>query len=189
MLAASEKRLWVGALLGVLSAPLFLVGTRDLVRGLPADGRGRTAAPVIGALLTTAHVLSPFMHGSFGPMGIAYRRAQEAENSGADQATVDALVGLGNRIQKGLTVPYAVYFTALTGASAIMTTGIARGRTTFPRWTAAVLPPIWPVIGASAATGNPRAKRTRAQVLKGAGMSLGLAASFLTSALVRRREN
>lgn len=180
MLPASYRRLRAGALLG-LSAPLQLAAGHDQARAI-----GGKAGTVVGALLSVTHVLSPFMHGSFGPMGQAFKAAQEELESGGDPATVDALVAQGNSIKKALNVPYMVFFAAAGTASAIATERILRGKTSLPRWSAAVIPPALPIAAMSALTGTTPAKRTVLQPLQGAGMSLGLLVSFTAGALVRR---
>lgn len=187
MLPASSRRLRIGALLGVLPVPLYILSTLDQASGIADGGRSPRAGIAAGALAGAAHSLSPIMHGSHQYAGEAFKAAQQALEDGAEEGTVDELVAQGNRVMKALDVPYLVYGALTLASSLVMTERIARDRTAYPRWSAAVVPPLWPIVAMTAVTASPAAKRSRFQPLQGAGISLGLAVSFAASTVLHRR--
>lgn len=181
MLSATRNRLRVGALLGVVTAPLWAPGSIAQARSLRG---GRRARWMVAGLMLSAHALSPFMHGSFGPMGEAFQDAEQAIERGAGQDEVDRLVGRANRIRDRLGPAYRAYGLCVAGASVLMTERILRGQSDLPRWAALVVPPALPIITMTRVTGSRRVRESRWRPLQGSGLSLGLMASFAASAII-----
>ncbi|WP_438490272.1 DUF6796 family protein [Streptomyces sp. S186] len=147
MLPASTTRLAWGALLGVLTGPLYLAACWHLYRGL------RPARPLLSLppflLLATGFVLAPFVHGSFYYWGQA---AKAIHDSGATSATLLALPGDFATV---LFIAYALLLVCWLTASLWMAVAILRGTTSFPRWMCAANPAVCVLVGQLLAQGIP----------------------------------
>ncbi|PNE38120.1 DUF6796 family protein [Streptomyces noursei] len=147
MLPASTTRLAWGALLGVLTGPLYLAACWHLYRGLRPARRLLSLPPFL--LLATGFVLAPFVHGSFFYWGQA---AKAVHDSGSDSPTLTALPGDFATV---LFIPYALLLACWLTASLWMTVAILRGATSFPRWMCAATPLVCILIGQLLAKGIP----------------------------------
>ncbi|MFF4601966.1 DUF6796 family protein [Streptomyces sp. NPDC001339] len=149
MLPASTTRLAWGALLGVLTGPLYLAACWHLYRGLRPARRLLSLPPFL--LLATGFVLAPFVHGSFYYWGQA---AKAIHASGTGNAS-PALTALPGDFATVLFIPYALLLACWLIASLWMTVAILRGTTSFPRWMCAATPVVCILIGQLLAKGIP----------------------------------
>ncbi|MCX4868557.1 hypothetical protein OHU11_36610 [Streptomyces sp. NBC_00257] len=162
MLSASTTRLAWGALLGVLTGPLYLVACWHLYQGLRPALRLLSLPPIL--LLTTGFALAPFAHGSFFYWGQA---AKVIDASGARSAELNALPG---DLADVLFLPYAVLLTCWVLGSVWMAVCVLRCTTAFPRWMCAVNPLICIPVGALVTTLAPGSVGT---AIQGAQLSIG----------------
>ncbi|MGK5734006.1 DUF6796 family protein [Streptomyces sp. URMC 124] len=178
MLPASTTRLAWGALLGVLTGPLYLVACRQLRQGLRPAPRRWSLPPYV--LLTAGFALAPFAHGSFFSWGQAAKAVHE---SGVRS---DVLTALPGDIATVLFIPYAVLLGCWAAGSAWMAACILRGGTAFPRWMCVANPLICIPVGMLLTKALPGAAGTAVQ---GAALSVGnlLLFTLSTAVLWKRR--
>ncbi|MEU9115981.1 DUF6796 family protein [Streptomyces sp. NPDC048483] len=162
MLSASTTRLAWGALLGVLTGPLYLVACWHLYRGLRPARRLLSLPPFL--LLATGFVLAPFVHGSF------YYWGQAAKAVHASGGASPALIALPGDFATVLFIPYALLLACWLTASLWMAVAILRDTTSFPRWMCATTPVVCVLIGQLLAKGIPGPAGVP---LQGAQLSLG----------------
>jgi hypothetical protein len=133
MIVLSPKRLMWGALLGVFSTPLVLIGYWQVYQGLGgADARWALA---IFGLFGTASVIGAFVHGTFYYMGEYVHALNDVQDG--SQAVI---AGMIERHRKVLIVTYAPLLLFIIIASIIFSVIVASGKTSFPVWMAAVNP-------------------------------------------------
>ncbi|MFC5149937.1 DUF6796 family protein [Streptomyces aureoversilis] len=178
MLPASTTRLAWGALLGVLTGPLYLVACRHLRYGLRPAPRRWSLPPYL--LLTAGFALAPFAHGSFYYWGQAAKAVHE---SGARS---EALTALPGDIATVLFIPYVVLLACWAAGSVWMAACILRGGTAFPRWMCVANPLILIPVGMLLTKALPGAAGTAVQ---GAALSVGnlLLFALSTAVLWKRR--
>ncbi|MFD7663121.1 DUF6796 family protein [Streptomyces sp. NPDC059788] len=140
MLPASTTRLAWGALLGVLTGPLYLVACRHFRQALFPHPRRVSLPPYL--MLTAGYALAPFAHGSFFYWGQAAKAVHE---SGAGS---DALTTLPGDLATVLFIPYAVLLALWVVGSVWMAVLVFRGGTALPRWTGMANPLFCTLIGA-----------------------------------------
>ncbi|MGW1373048.1 DUF6796 family protein [Streptomyces sp. NPDC002446] len=162
MLPASTTRLAWGALLGVLTGPLYLAACWHLHQGLRPARRLLSLPPFL--LLTAGFALAPFVHGSFFYWGQA---ARAIDASGGRSAALTTLPG---DMAVVLFIPYAVLLACWVLASVWMAVCVLRSTTAFPRWMCAVNPLACIAAGALVTTLTPGAVGT---AIQGAQLSLG----------------
>ncbi|MFD0338940.1 DUF6796 family protein [Streptomyces sp. NPDC127117] len=162
MLSASTTRLAWGALLGVLTGPLYLVACWHLYQGLRPARRLLSLPPFL--LLITGFALAPFAHGSFFYWGQA---AKVIDASGTRSAELTALPG---DLAGVLFLPYAVLLACWVLGSVWMAVCVLRCTTAFPRWMCAVNPLICIPVGALFTTLVPGSVGT---AIQGAQLSIG----------------
>lgn len=162
MLSASTTRLAWGALLGVLTGPLYLVACWHLHQGLQPARRLLSLPPFL--LLAAGFALAPFAHGSFFCWGQA---AKVIDASGARSAALNALPG---DLAGVLFLPYAVLLACWVLGSVWMAVCVLRSTTAFPRWMCAVNPLICIPVGALVTTLVPGSVGT---AIQGAQLSIG----------------
>ncbi|MEV0260062.1 DUF6796 family protein [Streptomyces sp. NPDC050617] len=172
MLSASTSRLAWGALLGVLTGPLYLVACWHLYQGLRPARRLLSLPPFL--LLTAGFALAPFAHGSFYYWGQA---AKAVDASGARSA---ALTGLPGDMADVLMIPYAVLLACWVLGSVWMAVCVLRGSTAFPRWMCVVNPLIFLPLGGLVAAVLPGPVGTAVQ---GAQLSIGNLLMFTVSTI------
>ncbi|MEU7191591.1 DUF6796 family protein [Streptomyces sp. NPDC045369] len=139
MIPASTTRLAWGALLGVLTGPLYLYACRHFRHALLPQPRRLALPPFL--LLTAGYALAPFAHGSFFYWGQAAKAVHE---SGADAA---ALVTLPGDLATVLFIPYAVLLVLWGVGSVWMAVLVLRGGTALPRWMCIANPLVCTLIG------------------------------------------
>ncbi|MFH8405464.1 DUF6796 family protein [Streptomyces sp. NPDC018019] len=139
MLPASTTRLAWGALLGVLTGPLYLVACRHFRQALRPQPRRVSLPPYL--LLTAGYALAPFAHGSFFYWGQAAKAVHE---SGARS---DVLTALPGDLATVLFIAYAVLLALWVVGSVWLAVLVLRGGTALPRWMCIANPLVCTVIG------------------------------------------
>lgn len=133
MVAFSPKRMMLGALIGVFSTPLILLGFWVVYQGL--GGANATLALTAFGLFGTASVIGAFVHGTFFYMGEYVRALNEVE-----EGSQNVIAGMIERHRKVLVLTYAPLMILVVIASVIFSILVASGGTAFPRWMVAVNP-------------------------------------------------
>ena len=161
---SSPQRLAAGALIAVLTTPLYLAATWHIYLALKPAGKWPSLGPVL--LLGIGYVYAPFVHGSFYYVAemvkllpVVDAPAQRAVLETATRATM---------------VLFGTYFVlaAITIAGFIwMIVTVARGRSRYPRWIAVVNPIVMIVIGSLLSRVLPSPLSIW---LDGAGLNLGM---------------
>ncbi|MFB7916919.1 DUF6796 family protein [Streptomyces sp. NPDC056061] len=170
MLPASTARLAWGALLGVLTGPLYLVACRHLYQGLRPAGRLLALPPFW--LLTSGFAIAPFVHGSFFYWGLA---ARAIDASGDRSAALAALPG---DMADVLFTAYAALMVCWVLGSVWMAVCVLRGGAALPRWAWFVNPLICLPVGGLVAMLMP------GTALQGAQLSIGNLLLFTLSTIV-----
>lgn len=133
LVALSPKRMMWGALLGVFSTPLMLVGFWQVYHGLGGGNVWAVGATV--GLLGTASIIGAFVHGSFFHMGEYVR----ALNQVGDDSR-DVIAKMIERHRKVLIITYAPLMIFAIIASVMFSVLVWSGKTHFPVWMAAINP-------------------------------------------------
>jgi hypothetical protein len=126
--APSETALWIGTYLGVLAIPCYGLGYRDVARGLPPPYRG-----VVAALGVAGGVLGGTTHGL---TGLAIHVESTGGMTGIDPVTLIARYGAY------LLPLWALVGVGLVVGSTAFALGVARGRSSMPRWMALANPAV-----------------------------------------------
>ena len=137
--APSESALLVGTYLGVLAIPCYGLGYRDVARHLSPPYRG-----VVAALGVAGGVLGGTTHGL---TGLAIHVASTGGMTGIDPVTMLARYGAY------LLPLWALISVGLVIGSTAFAVGVARGRSSLPRWMALANP--WFVTLAIVLAGTP----------------------------------
>jgi hypothetical protein len=135
MLPISEPRLAAGALVAALSIPLYLAGSWHFYRATRPAGAIATAALL--TLLICGNAFSPLGHAAFYFVGMLYKTILLVPVEAHP-----ALLALGNRFDRVLSLAYFPAVTCLFLGMALLGLIIAWGRSLYPRWLALILNPI-----------------------------------------------
>lgn len=133
MITFSPRRMMWGALIGVFSTPLILLGFWVVYQGL--GGANAWVAAAVFGLFGTASVIGAFVHGSFFYMGEYVHALNDVEEK--SQAVIAKMI---ERHRKVLLITYAPLMIFVIIASVLFSVLVALGRTAFPVWMAAVNP-------------------------------------------------
>ncbi len=133
MIAFSPKRMMWGALIGVFSTPLILLGFWVVYQGL--GGANAWVALAVFGLFGTASVIGAFVHGSFFYMG-EYVHALNA----VKEDSQDVISKMIERHRKVLLITYVPLLAFVVIASVMFSILVVSGKTAFPLWMAAVNP-------------------------------------------------
>ena len=133
MIVLSPNRMMWGALVGVFSTPLVLLGFWQVYQGL--SGANAWAGLATVGLFGTASVIGAFVHGSFFYMG----EYVHALNNVKDDSQ-DVIAKMIERHKKVLIITYAPLLIFIVIASVLFSILVATGKTEFPLWMAAVNP-------------------------------------------------
>jgi len=133
MVVLPPKRLMWGALIGVFSTPLVLLGFWQVYQGL-GGGNDWVVLATFG-LFGTASVIGAFVHGTFYYMG----EYIQALNS-VEEKSQSIIAGMIERHKKVMIVTYAPLLIFIIIASILFSILVASGRTMFPVWMAAINP-------------------------------------------------
>jgi len=133
MVVLSPNRMMWGALIGVFSTPLMLIGFWQVYQGLSGANAWAVGATV--GLFGIASIIGAFVHGSFFYMG-EYIHA--LNNVSAESQ--DVIARMIERHKKVLIVTYAPLLIFIIIASVVFSVLVWSGKTSFPTWMAAINP-------------------------------------------------
>jgi len=133
MVALSPNRMMWGALIGVFSTPLMLVGFWQVYHGL--SGANAWAVGSAVGMFGIATVIGAFVHGSFFYMG-EYVHALNDVNDDSQSVIVKMI----ERHRKILVITYAPLLILIVIASVTFSVLVWSGKTLFPVWMAAINP-------------------------------------------------
>ena len=133
MVVLSPNRMIWGALIGVFSTPLMLVGFWQVYQGL--GGANASMALATFGLFGTASVIGAFVHGSFFYMG-EYVQAL----NGVDEQSQAIVADMIMRHRRILVITYAPLLIFIVIASILFSILVGSGKTMFPAWMAAINP-------------------------------------------------
>jgi len=133
MAELSSNRLVWGALLGVFSTPLILIGVWRVYLGL--GGNSVWIDLVIFGLFGCASVIGAFVHGTFFYLG-EYVQALEKVGD-QSQSIITAMI---QRHKKILIITYTPILLFILISSILYTIRVSSGETAFPLWMAGINP-------------------------------------------------
>jgi len=133
MVVFSPARMLWGALIGVFSTPLMLVGFWQVYQGL--SGANVWAVGATFGLFGSASIIGAFVHGTFYYMG----EYVHALNDVSDESQ-PVIVNMISRHRKVLLLSYVPVMALIVIASILFSILVAKGGTAFPTWMAAVNP-------------------------------------------------
>ncbi len=133
MVTLSPNRMMWGALIGVFSTPLMLVGFWQVYHGL--SGANAWAVGSAVGMFGIATVIGAFVHGSFFYMG-EYVHALNDVNDDS-QNVIEKMI---ERHRKILVITYAPLLILIVIASVTFSVLVWSGKTFFPVWMAAINP-------------------------------------------------
>jgi hypothetical protein len=133
MAALSPNRMIWGALIGVFSTPLILLGFWQVYQGL--SGVQAWAALATFGLFGSASVIGAFVHGTFYYMGEYVQALNQVEEK--SQPIIAAMI---ERHKKVLITTYAPLLIFIIIASILFSILVASGKTAFPIWMTGVNP-------------------------------------------------
>lgn len=166
---SSPERLAAGALITVLTTPLYLAGVWHIYLALKPAGQWSSVGPLL--LLVASYSFAPFVHGSF------YYIAEMVKLLPVVDAPAQKLMlETATRATTVLFGTYAV-LAILTIAGFVWVT-VARGRSLYPRWGALANPIVLMVIGSFLDRMLPY---PLSLWLEGAGPNLGMLFFFILS--------
>jgi hypothetical protein len=133
MIVLSPSRMLWGALIGVFSTPLILLGFWQVYQGLGGANASLVLATV--GLFGSASVIGAFVHGSFFYMGEYIHALNNVEEK--SQVVIASMI---ERHKKVMIVTYAPLLTFIIIASILFSVLVISGKTAFPVWMAAINP-------------------------------------------------
>jgi hypothetical protein len=161
---SSPARLAAGALIAVLTTPLYLAATWHIYLALKPAGRWPALGPSL--LLGIGYVYAPFVHGSFYYVAELVKLLPVVDGA-AQRAVLETAT-------RATTVLFCAYFVlalvTITGFIWMIVT-VARGRSRYPRWVAIANPIVMIVIGSLVSRVLPAPLSIW---LDGAGLNLGM---------------
>lgn len=162
--AASPERLIAGALVAVLTTPLYLASVWHIYLALRPAGRWSSIGP--GLLLAVGYSIAPFVHGSF------YFIAEMVKLLPVLDASSQALVlATTTRATAVVFGTYAVLALVTLAGFVWMTVTVATGRSLYPRWIAVANPLVLIIAGSLLDRVLPD---PLSRWLEGAGLNLGM---------------
>ena len=161
---SSPKRLAAGALIAVLTTPLYLAATWHIYLALKPAGHWPSLGPLL--MLGVGYVYAPFVHGSFYYVAEMVKLLPivdaSAQRSVLETATRATMVLFGTYfVLAGVTIAGFIW----------MIVTVARGRSRYPRWIAVANPIVMIVIGSLLSRVLPSPLSIW---LDGAGLNLGM---------------
>ena len=171
---ASPQRLAAGALIAVLTTPLYLAGTWHIYLALKPAGKWASAGPLL--LLGTGYSIAPFVHGSF------YYIAEMVKLlPGSEPPEQARILEAATRATIVLFGTYAVLASVTLAGFIWMTVTVARGKSLYPRWVAISNPLLLILIGSLLDRALPY---PLSLWLEGAGLNIGMLFFFSLSSAV-----
>lgn len=142
MLPLSERRMAFGALIANFSIPLYLAGSWHLFQGARPAGRWLAWSSFV--LLFCANAWSPLGHVAFYYPAMAFRTIMDTPVEAHA-----ALISLGQRFDHMLMIAWISAVVTLAAGMFLLAISILTGRSAYPRWAAAVLNPVTPLLVAA----------------------------------------
>jgi len=167
---ASDQLAW-GALIAVLTTPLYLAGAYHIYLALKSAGRWLSLPPYL--LLLSAMALSPFAHGSFYYVAEMVKLLNVVGTS-----SHAAIIETATRSTYVLFTEYAILGVLMLASFIWMIVTVALGRSAYPRWVAIANPIVLMVIGSLLDYALPDPLATW---ISGAGLNIGLLLFFALS--------
>lgn len=133
MVVLSPSRMMWGALIGVFSTPLMLIGFWQVYQGLGATNDWAVLTTV--GLFGTATVIGAFVHGSFFYLGEYIQALNKVQTE-----SQDVIAQMIERHKKVLIFTYAPLLMFIVIASILFSILVALGNTAFPIWMAGITP-------------------------------------------------
>ena len=133
MVVLSPSRMMWGALIGVFSTPLVLLGFWQVYQGLGGANAALVLATV--GLFGTASVIGAFVHGSFFYMGEYVRALNDVKED-----SQDVIARMLERHKKVMIITYAPLLLFIIIASILFSVLVWSGETSFPVWMAGITP-------------------------------------------------
>lgn len=133
MVVLSPRRMMWGALLGIFSMPLVLLGFWQVYQGL--GGAKEWAVLATAGLFGSASVIGAFVHGTFFYMGEYVQALNQVEEN--SQFVIAAMI---ERHKKVMIVTYAPLLIFIIIASILFSVLVASGKTFFPIWIVGITP-------------------------------------------------
>lgn len=133
MVVLSPSRMMWGALIGVFSTPLMLIGFWHVYQGLGATNDWVVLTTV--GLFGTATVIGAFVHGSFFYLGEYIQALNKVQTE-----SQDVIAQMIERHKKVLIFTYAPLLMFIVIASILFSILVALGNTAFPIWMAGITP-------------------------------------------------
>lgn len=176
---SSPQRLAAGALIAVLTTPLYLASVYHIYLALRPAGKWSSAGPAL--LLAVGYSIAPFVHGSF------YYIAEMVKLLPIlDTVAQTPVLEAATRATTVLFGTYAVLVLVTLAGFVWMTVAIARGRSMYPRWVAIVNPIVLMAVGSFLDWVLPD---PLALWLEGAGLNLGMLFFFTLSLALLWKES
>jgi len=133
MVVLSTNRMMWGALIGVFSTPLILLGFWQVYQGL--GGTNDWAVLATAGLFGTASIIGAFVHGSFFYLGEYIQALNNVQIE-----SQDVIAKMIERHKKVLMITYAPLLVFVIIASILFSILVASGNTAFPVWMAGINP-------------------------------------------------
>ncbi|MBK9926768.1 MAG: hypothetical protein IPP66_15960 [Anaerolineales bacterium] len=133
MVVLSPNRMMWGALIGVFSTPLVLLGFWQVYQGL-GGGKDWAALATFG-LFGSASVIGAFVHGSFFYLGEYIQALNKVEEK--SQVVITAMI---ERHKKVMLITYGPLLLFIVIASVMFSILVWLGKTNFPIWMSAINP-------------------------------------------------
>jgi len=162
MIVLSPTRMVWGALIGVFTTPLILLGFWQAYQGL--SGANAWAALTTFGLFGFASIIGTFVHGSFFYLG---EYIQALNNVNEDSQ--DVIAKMLERHKKILIITYVPLLTFIVTASIMFSVLVASGKTAFPVWMAGVTPLTMTILWLAGKRALPQFVRDRTE---GAGFNI-----------------
>jgi hypothetical protein len=169
MVALSPARMMWGALIGVFSTPLVLLGFWQVYQGL--GGANASLALATFGLFGIASIIGAFVHGTFYYLGEFVQALNQVDET--SQAVIAGMIG---RHKKVLIFTYAPLLILIIIASILFSVLVASGGTSFPVWMAAVNPVTMTIVWLAAKRILPPFVRDWTE---GAGFNIAYMAFFI----------
>jgi hypothetical protein len=168
---SSPERLAAGALIAVLTTPLYLASVWHIYLALGPAGKWSSSGPAL--LLAAGYSIAPFVHGSFYYIAEMVKLLPMLDTP-AQTHVLEA----ATRATTVLFGTYAVLVLVTLAGFVWMTVTIARGRSLYPRWVAIANPIVLMAIGSLLDWVLPD---PLSRWLEGAGLNLGMLFFFTLS--------
>jgi len=133
MVVLTPNRMMWGALIGVFSTPLILLGFWQVHQGL--SGANAWAVGTAFGLFGIASIIGAFVHGSFFYMGEYIHALNDVKED-----SQDVIAKMIERHRKVLIITYAPLLAFVVIASILFSVLVTSGKTAFPTWMSAVNP-------------------------------------------------